>query len=378
MIVAGALSGTSLDGIDVAVVDVGPQTCRLLTFKTIAFDERLRARIIAAFPPAERDARVFAALDADVGDAFGAAVNRVAGDHAVALIGSHGVTLAHDGAANRSWQIGDAFRIREATGVTVASNFRAADCAAGGHGAPLVPFLDARLFADPHIDRVALNLGGIANLTILDAGTPAAATIAFDTGPANLPLDCYVAARGLGNGRYDRDGKLALAGSVDRTLLGAWLADPYFSAGPPKSTGRERFGAPFIETHAARLLHVRPADALATLTALSVTTIVDAIERYARPGAEVIVSGGGVHNPALMTGLRAGLPDRVVDRSDRWGIGADAKEAVLFAVLAYELVRGRPANVPRVTGARGPRLLGALAPADLAALTAALRCEETS
>ena len=378
MIVAGVLSGTSLDGIDVAIVDIGPDARRLVAFETVEFDANLRARILAAFPPARADALAFAALHADVGAALGAAVCRVAGDRDVALIGSHGVTLAHDGAARHSWQIGDAFSIREATGVTVAFDFRAADCAAGGQGAPLVPYLDAVLFADPHVDRVALNLGGIANLSILRAGSPAAETIAFDSGPANLPLDTYVAARGLGNGRYDRDGELALAGSVDAALLACWLHDPYFALDPPKSTGRERFGRPFIDAYRAQLASLSPPDALATLTALSVTTIVAAVERFAPAKAELIVSGGGVHNAALMAGLRAGVAGRQVDVADRWGVRADAKEAVLFATLAYELIRGRPANVPNVTGARGPRLLGALAPADLAGLIAAVQREETS
>ncbi len=376
MIVAGVLSGTSLDGIDVAIVDVRPCTRRLLAFETLPFAPALRERILAAYPPAPLDALSFARLHADVGQAFGEAVCRVARGHALALVGSHGITLAHDGAAGITLQIGDAFRLRECTRTTVAYDFRAADCAAGGHGAPLVPYLDGLLFADAHVDRVALNLGGIANLSVLAAGAAPDEIIAFDSGPANLPLDTYVALRRIGNGRFDRDGELARRGTVDRALLAEWLSDPYYAAPPPKSTGREHFGAPFIAAYRTRLDALAAESALATLTALSIATIADALRGYAGRTTTVIISGGGVHNLALLDGLRAAVPGVTFLRSDALGISADAKEALLFAQLAYELVRGRPANVPKVTGACGPRLLGALAPLDLAGLLAALRREE--
>jgi anhydro-N-acetylmuramic acid kinase len=376
MIVAGVLSGTSLDGIDVAIVDVRPDARRVLTFETRPFAAELRARILAAYPPAPLDALAFAALHTDVGAAFGTAVREVAAGRALALVGSHGVTLAHDGAAHRTLQIGDAFRIRECVQATVAYDFRAADCAAGGHGAPLVPYLDALLFAHPRADRVVLNLGGIANLCVLRAGAPANDAIAFDSGPANLPIDTYVAGRGLSDGRCDRDGALALGGNADAALLAGWLADPYFAAAPPKSTGREAFGAPFIAAHRAQLDALSAADAVATLTALCVQTAAQAVRRFAPAGSTVIVGGGGVHNPALMQGLRAHLPGMPVVSAETFGVDPDAKEALLFALLAYELVRGRPANVPNVTGARGPRLLGAIAPHEFAALQAALRGEE--
>jgi anhydro-N-acetylmuramic acid kinase len=376
MIVAGVLSGTSLDGIDVAVVDVTSKRLELLRFETLPFAADLRSRILAAYPPAPLDALALSALHADVGTAFGTALRAATAGHGVMLAGSHGLTLAHDGAARRTLQIGDAFRIREQIGVTVAYDFRAADCAAGGHGAPLVPFLDVRLFADPLADRVALNLGGIANVCVLRAGARLEDAIAFDSGPANLPLDTYVALIGGGDGRCDRDGALALAGTVDRALLARWLDDPYFAAPPPKSAGRESFGAPFVAAYRSQLDALGAAGALATLTALCVRTVADAIRRYAPPGAAVIVSGGGVHNAALMAGLRAELAGQTVLTSAAFGLDPDAKEAVLFALLAYELARGRPANVPNVTGAGGPRVLGALAPHDLAGLAAAIRREE--
>jgi len=374
MIVAGVLSGTSLDGIDVAIADLRPRTHRIVSFATRPFAAALRERILAAYPPSRLDALEFAALHADVGVAFGTAVSDVAAGLPLALIGSHGITLAHDGTAPFSWQVGDPFRIRERTGTSVAFDFRAADCAAGGQGAPLVPYLDARLFGAADRDRVALNLGGIANITVLPAGAPPA--VAFDSGPANLPIDAYVAARGIGNGRFDAGGSAAARGQVDRALLAAWLADPYFAARPPKSTGRERFGAPFIAAHRAQLDALAADDALATLTALSVASIAGALERFAPRGAEVVVSGGGVHNATLLGGLRAARPELRFASSAEFGVDPDAKEALLFALLAYELVRGRPANVPNVTGARGSRLLGALAPADAAALLALRAVEE--
>jgi anhydro-N-acetylmuramic acid kinase len=376
MIVAGVLSGTSLDGIDVAIAEIGPRTRRVLTFATLPFAPDLRARILAAYPPAQLDALAFAALHAEIGSAFGAAVLGVAAGYDLALVGSHGLTLAHDGAAHRTLQIGDPFRLRELVGVTVAYDFRAADCAAGGQGAPLVPYLDALLFGAADADRVAVNLGGIANLCVLRAGAEPGDALAFDSGPANLPIDTYIAARGLADGRCDRDGALALRGTVDPGLLAQWLADPYFRAPPPKSTGREAFGAPFVAAHRARLDALPPADAVATLTALSVRTVADAVRCSAPPGATVILSGGGVHNRALTGGLRAELAGMAVTTAAQFGVDPDAKEALLFAQLAYDLVRGRPANVPKVTGARGPRVLGALAPYELARLEAALRREE--
>jgi anhydro-N-acetylmuramic acid kinase len=377
MIVAGVLSGTSLDGIDVGIVDLRPSgagyTFAMLDFATLPFASGLRARLVAAMPPHATTALEVSALHADVGEAFGEAVCALAGDRHVDLVASHGITLAHDGAAHQSLQIGDAFRIRERVGATVAYDFRSADTAAGGHGAPLVPYLDALLFGRPGETRVALNLGGIANLTIVADG---AAALAFDSGPANLPLDTYVRMRALSPEDFDRDGALARTGTVDTTLLARWLADPYFSQPPPKSTGRERFGDAFIATHGAALDRLAPSDALATLAALSVRTVADAVHAHAPDARMLIVSGGGARNPVLLDGLRAALPGTNVVTTADFGLDPDAKEALLFAVLGYELLRGRAANVPKGTGAVGPRILGALAPYVFDEVTAVVRREE--
>jgi anhydro-N-acetylmuramic acid kinase len=257
----------------------------------------------------------------------------------------------------------------------VIADFRSADTAAGGSGAPLVPYVDALLLAAPHEPRVALNLGGIANLTVLAAGAAPADVLAFDCGPGNLPIDAYVEARTAGSARFDRAGAFARAGTADETLLAQWLADPYFARRPPKSTGREQFGAPFLAANRASLDAMTFPDALRTLTELTIRSVAAAIRDDAPAGTRTIVSGGGAHNLTLLDGLRAALPGPV-ETSAAYGIDPDAKEAIAFAILGYETLRERPAGLPHVTGARGPRVLGAIAPAGLAALFARVRAEE--
>jgi len=379
MIGAGVLSGTSLDGIDVAIVDIRPANAgyrlETLAFEIVPFAGPLRERLLAAFPPAPLDALALAALHAHVGAAFGAAVARVAAGRRLDFVASHGITLAHDGAAAITLQIGDAFRIREAAGATVAYDFRSADTAAGGSGAPLVPYVDALVLGDLEHDRVALNLGGIANLTVLARGAGADSIVAFDSGPANLPIDTYIALRSSGALRFDRDGALAREGRPDRGLLAEMLADPYFAQAAPKSTGRERYGEPFVARWRAALDACSLGDALATLTELAAATAATAIAAHAPPGAGVIVSGGGARNRALMERLGALLPGMAIETSAAFGIDPDAKEAIAFAVLGYELLRGRAAGLPAVTGARFARLLGALAPLDLEGLLMQLKRE---
>lgn len=372
MKIAGIISGTSLDGIDVAICDVTAAGTaihvRCERFATIPFAEDLRARILAAYPPAPVGALELSALHAAIGEAFGDALRSVAAGTALDAVASHGVTLAHAGPAHHTLQLGDAFRIRERIGTTVIYDFRSADTAAGGTGAPLVPFVDALLFAE-HAPCVALNLGGIANLTVLPDG------IAFDSGPANLPIDTYVTLHTGGAQRYDRNGELAGKGKPDPRLLGQMLADDYFSISPPKTTGREEYGAPFIARWRSELDALEFCDAVATLTALTIGTVSSAIRNEAPKANLVIVSGGGARNPALIGGLRAMLAGVRVAISDEFGVDADAKEAVAFAVLGYATLRGHAAGLPLVTGARGPRVLGAIAPHDLDSLLERVRLE---
>ncbi|MDP9106011.1 MAG: anhydro-N-acetylmuramic acid kinase [Candidatus Eremiobacteraeota bacterium] len=372
MKIAGIISGTSLDGIDVAVCDVtapnGTIRARCERFATVPFAEDLRARIMAAYPPAPAGALEISALHAAIGEAFGEAVRTVTGNTALDAVASHGVTIAHAGAAHHTLQLGDAFRIRERTATTVINDFRSADTAAGGTGAPLVPFVDALLFAE-YAPCVALNLGGIANLTLLPPG------IAFDSGPANLPIDTYVALRTAGAQRYDRDGELARKGKPDPALLARMLADDYFSKPPPKTTGREEYGAPFVARWQSDLDALNFTDAVATLTALTIASVSGAIRNEAPQANLVIVSGGGARNPALIAGLRAMLTGVRVAISDEFGIDADAKEAIAFAVLGYMTLRGHAAGLPLVTGARGPRVLGAIAPHHVHSLLERVRFE---
>lgn len=378
MIAVGLMSGTSLDGIDAVRIALRPRgqgyELETLAFLTRPFAPELRLRLLAAYPPAQLDALALAALHADVGAAFADAALAVGANEA-AYVASHGLTLAHDGDAHHTLQIGDPFRIRELTGRTVIADFRSADTAAGGQGAPLVPYADAVLLGAPGETRVALNLGGIANLTVLPAGGGPDAVVAFDCGPGNLPIDAYVEARTDGNARFDRAGAFARGGSADEALLAQWLADPYFARRPPKSTGRERFGAPFLACHRAALDALPFPDAVRTLTELTIRSVAAAIVGAAPSAARTIVSGGGAHNLTIVDGLRAALPG-AVETSAAYGIDPDAKEAIAFALLGYETLRERPAGLPRVTGARGPRVLGAIAPAGLAALFAQVRAEE--
>jgi anhydro-N-acetylmuramic acid kinase len=378
VIAIGLMCGTSLDGIDAVRAAIHPRSrgyaVETLAFTTFPIEAALRARILAAYPPAALPALTLSALHADAGEAFGRAALAVATAD-VDFVASHGLTLAHDGDAHHTLQIGDPFRIREATGRTVIADFRGADTAAGGTGAPLVPYVDALLLAHATEARVALNLGGIANLTVLQPGATADDVVAFDCGPANLPIDTYVELRTEGKLRFDRDGVLARAGTVDEALLANMLGDPYFARLPPKSTGREAFGAPFVARHRDALDRLPLADAVRTLTELTIRSVAVAIDGFVPATARTIVSGGGAHNAAILDGLRAALPG-AVESSAAHGIDPDAKEAIAFALLGYETLRERPAGLPHVTGARGPRVLGSIAPAGLEALIARVRAEE--
>jgi anhydro-N-acetylmuramic acid kinase len=258
---------------------------------------------------------------------------------------------------------------------TVIYDFRSADTAAGGHGAPLVARVDALLLGDDREDRVALNLGGIANVTLLRAGAPPEEAVAFDTGPANMVLDRFVSHRTANAETYDRDGMLAASGHADEALLEAMLGDEYFAALPPKTTGRERFGAHFLERYATQLAPLSAPDGAATLTELTAASVAQSVTRAGFSGARLIVSGGGARNRTLLARLAARLDGARVETSDAMGIPIDAKEAIAFAVLGYETLRGRAGNVPAATGARHAAVLGAIAPFALPELLDAIARE---
>jgi anhydro-N-acetylmuramic acid kinase len=272
-------------------------------------------------------------------------------------------------------QIGDAFVIREALRATVCYDFRSADCVLGGTGAPLVPYVDVLLLADSGEARVALNIGGIANLTALPRGASANDVMAFDSGPGVMLIDAFVQMRTGDAQRFDVDGALASAGTVDEAALERMLADPYFTRSLPKTTGRERFGTQFLFEHHAALERLSTEDGCATLTELTAASVADAIVALGMARARVLCSGGGARNPALLRRIAARLPEARVEPSDVVGLDADAKEAIAFAVLGYETLRERAANVPRVTGASRAVPLGAIAPFALHRLIAEVESE---
>jgi anhydro-N-acetylmuramic acid kinase len=369
VIVVGLMSGTSLDGIDAALVRLEPQersyAIELLRFETFAFEPELARSLRDALPPYEGTVERAASLHAALGRAFAAAARAIAGSVHVDFVASHGQTVWHDGPHHVTLQLGDAFAIREAMRATVCYDFRSADCAAGGHGAPLVPYVDALLFADDREDRVALNLGGIANVTLLPAG---GRVWAFDTGPANINIDAFVAERTHGSLRCDKDGALAVGGLIDEGLLESMLADSYFALAPPKTTGREYFGTPFLLRFEPQLSRLSVEDGAATLTELTAATVARAVVSANLQGPRLFVGGGGAHNPTLMGRIAARLPDARVETTDAVGVPVDAKEAIAFTILGYETLRGRPSNVPGATGAPRAVPLGAIAPYDLSEL----------
>ncbi|HEX5275708.1 MAG TPA: anhydro-N-acetylmuramic acid kinase [Candidatus Rubrimentiphilum sp.] len=379
MIAIGLMSGTSLDGVDAALVRLVPRgrsyEVDVLDFQTTPYAQNERSALDEALPPNEGSTRAVARLHCMLGRTFAKAALNVAGKTAVDFVASHGQTIFHDGDAQTTLQVGDPFVIRQAVGSTVCYDFRSADCAAGGHGAPLVPYVDALLLASDSEDRVAVNVGGIANLTVIPRRSAPQDVVAYDSGPGNMLIDAFIFARTNGRQSFDRDGKAALAGSANRSVLDAMLGDPYFSLAPPRTTGRERFGAQFLKEHQAGLDALSIEDGAATLVALTAASLAAAIDASAAPAARVVVSGGGAKNPAILRELQQRLPDRRVETSDVMNIRADAKEAVAFAILGYETLRGRAANVPRSTGANGPAVLGAIAPHGLDALLEKLRAE---
>jgi anhydro-N-acetylmuramic acid kinase len=378
MIAIGLMSGTSLDGVDAALVRIRPRgrtyTVDLFNFVTTPFDEALLAKLHAALPPHAGSLEQVAELHHDLGAAFARAAENVLADTPIDFISSHGQTLWHDGERHITLQLGDPFVIRERMHATVCYDFRSADCAAGGHGAPLVPYVDALLLASDEEDRVAVNIGGIANLTVLPRGAALEDVVAFDSGPGNMLIDAFIRERTAGAETFDRDGAHAGKGTVDAQLLEAMLADPYFALPPPKSTGRERFGSQFLQAHARRLSALSLEDGAATLTALTAQTLAAAIAS-APANTRVLVSGGGAHNAALMAELQKRLPQMRVERSDVMDVHGDAKEAIAFALLGYETLRGRAANVPRATGAQRPVQLGSIAPYDIFSLLAKVQAE---
>ncbi len=387
--VLGLMAGTSGDGIDAVCVRIDGRgedmRVRLVRHDHRPFAAALRRRLMAVMAPAVTRTEEIARLHAELGEAFGVAahlaIEACDRKQRPTLIGLAGQTVCHLPGSRPgrtvTLQLGDASRVAARSGVVTVSDFRQGDEAAGGQGAPLVPWTDWVLFRNRDRPRIIQNIGGVANLTWLPPGARAEDVVAFDTGPGNMIVDGLVAHVTGGRERMDRDGRRAARGRVLGVVLERWLEHPFLARRPPKTTGREEFGRPFVEAELGRLRRASslPEDWVATATALTARTIAEACRgcvrcwlrgRGTRPtaadveqcGLEVIVGGGGAKNPVLMGFLAEELRGCVVHPIDSYGIPSQSKEGISFAMLAAARVDGVPANLPGVTGARGPALMG--------------------
>ena len=373
--VAGLMSGTSADGIDVAIVDFSPRKTKLLAFAMVPYPPAVREAIFRLFRPETSRVDDICSMNFRLGELFAAAVIRTAGRAGIKLgsidlIGSHGQTIYHipraigRGRASKvasTLQIGEPSVIARRTGITTVADFRPADIAAGGQGAPLVPLADLLLFGHPTRTRVTQNIGGIANVTYLPGGGGIGDVIAFDTGPGNMIIDRLANLATGGKLAFDRGGRLGRRGKVLPDLLGQLMRHPYLRRRPPKTTGREMFGVEFADAlyKQARRARLDASDLIATATAFTAASIAGAYRRFLpHMPDEVIVCGGGSRNPVLVEMLRRELLGCQVRVMDELGIDADAKEALSFALLAVRTIRGQAGNVPSATGAKGPAVLG--------------------
>jgi anhydro-N-acetylmuramic acid kinase len=387
MIVAGVMSGTSADGINVALVQLptrgrGRPRYTLLAHAEYAFPAPVRRAILEMMNAELARVAELARLNFLLGELYAEAVAKTARKHRVKLdlVGCHGQTLYHQGVAQRflgrklavTWQTGEGAVIAARLGVPVVSDFRPADMAAGGKGAPLVPFLDYFLYRDQRAARIAQNIGGIGNLTAIPAGASPGEVFAFDTGPGNMVIDAVMEE--LFDKRYDRNGKIAASGRVLDGVVGKLMRAPFFRQKPPRTAGREEFGREYVHRFLQICRGASKPDVVATATALTARSIADAIQRFVLPrfvvprtaarrkraGRHMIVSGGGAKNPTLMAMLRDAVTALgfKLHFSDEFGLPAEAKEAVAFALLAHETWHRRPSNVPSATGAKRAAILG--------------------
>lgn len=381
MNVLGLMSGTSADGIDVVLANIccaPPRiSARFKAHHHVLFSRPVRDSILRISNGAATTTAEIGKLNFLLGEEFAAAAIAACRSWRVplrniSLIGSHGQTVFHQGApapflgARRvaaTMQIGEPSMIAERTGIPTIADFRPADMAAGGQGAPLVPFVDYLLFRDPRHGRIALNIGGIANVTVIPAGARPEGVFAFDTGPGNMVVDALACHFTQGRVRFDRDAHIARGGKLIPALLTKLMRDPFLQKKPPKTAGREQFG----RTYAENLIEwgekhcAGPEDLVHTVTVFTSLTITDALHRYVSPRVrfdELIVSGGGANNPLVMAQLAAMLPGTKIASSGEYGVPSEAKEAFAFAILAYEAFHRRANNLPTATGARHLAILG--------------------
>jgi anhydro-N-acetylmuramic acid kinase len=374
----GLISGTSMDGVDAALLRLSGSAeqpdARLLASLTVPYPRAVRQRLQHIAAGGLTAAGEISHLNFLLGEIFADAALAVCRRAGVSpkrlhVIGSHGQTIYHQGTSSReagrriasTLQIAEPAVIAERTGVMVVGDFRTADMAAGGQGAPLVPMVDYLLLRDAHEGRVALNIGGIANVTIIPAGAKPKDVFGFDTGPGNMVVDALVRHFTQGKQGFDRGGHIAASGRIIIPLLERCLRLPFFRRRPPKSAGREQFGQDFVKQYFLARRSARFEDLLRTACELTVASISDSLQRFVFPRARVqrlIISGGGAHNRTLLAGLQAFMPHLALESSDRHGLPMDAKEAVAFAILADRTLHGLPGNLPAVTGACRSVILG--------------------
>lgn len=377
------MSGTSADGIDVALARISgapPRlNAKLLGHAARKFPAPLRKEILRVAEQQPISAGELSQLNFRLGEAFAEAALAAckkfrASPRKIALIGSHGQTIFHQGkpapyfgrATASTLQIGEPSVIAARTGITTVGDFRPADMALGGQGAPLVPYVDYLLYRHAKLGRVSLNLGGIANVTVILASAKPAQVLAFDTGPANMLIDALVLHFTRGRQRYDKNAAIARTGRSIPALVDELMRDPYLKLAPPKSTGREYYGKAYVQKvlSLGRKHRAYPADLIRAATIFSALSVVDALNRFVLPKTKIhqlIVSGGGAKNPLLIAQLSAALRGIEIVPSSQFGVPEDAKEAFAFALLAYETFHGRASNLPSATGARGPAILGKIA-----------------
>lgn len=360
----GLMSGTSMDAVDAALVDIEADTCRLIAQHNQPIPPPLGQRLQRLIQSETFEVRELGSLDVEIGRLFAAAANRLLQQThidkgGIEAIGSHGQTVFHapDSEPPFTLQIGDPNTIAQLTGITTVADLRRRDMVVGGQGAPLATAFHNHHFRSPDHDRVILNIGGIANITVLPA-EPQAPVLGLDTGPGNCLMDDWI--RQQRGEPYDSDGHWGAGGRVDEALLSRLLADPYFARAAPKSTGREYFHLSWLARHQAD--EASPQDVQATLAALTIESISRAIERFAPDTQEVFVCGGGAYNALLLQGLKGRLAQMRVDTSAALGVPPEWVEAAAFAWLAQQTLARRPGNLIEVTGAAEPVILGGIYP----------------
>jgi anhydro-N-acetylmuramic acid kinase len=380
MLVLGLMSGTSADGIDISLAQIygSPPNIRakLLAHTSAKFPSAVRTEILRVAEQHPISAGELSQLNFRLGEIFADAAFTACktfriSPKKIGLIGSHGQTIFHQGQPAKylgaptasTLQIGEPSIIAAKTGITTVADFRPADIALGGQGAPLVPYADNLLYAHKTLGRVSLNLGGIANITVLPANAKPSQIFAFDTGPANILIDALVSHFTHGRQRFDKNAHLATQGRSIPALLDELMRDPYLKLVPPKSTGREYYGHSYVKKLfvLAKKHRAQPKDLIRATTVFTALSVIDALNRFVLPKIEIahlIVSGGGAKNPLILAQLSAALGKIQVLPSSKFNVPTDAKESFAFALLAYETFHQRPSNLPSATGARGPAILG--------------------